>query len=320
MMGGMAVGVRRVVGLVCVLVALVGAGARWASPVAAAVSAVSVQEGPCGPNPCGSVPPDEGPCGPTPCPSVVPTGPCGANPCDSVPVDVVDPCAGGSCDSQPPAEGPCGANPCPETATDETPCDSCGTATPVDGTDGAGTSGPTTTTGSGAVGAGVAGPGASVPAAAAGNGSSAQVAEGSTGDGRGVGRGRRRGRGWGPGRRLPRAGGGGGPGRDRRLPPPGARPPDLSPVRPSRAGAALLPAAGGSPLPARLGIRRLRGRVLGRGAGARPCHRPSCDQRSRPGWRWWPSSWGARGASANPSPEDDGGRLSSWPRSASLSC
>ncbi len=55
------------------------------------------EDGPCGANPCGTVPPDQGPCGANPCGTVpADQGPCGANPCGTVPAD----------------QGPCGANPC----------------------------------------------------------------------------------------------------------------------------------------------------------------------------------------------------------------
>ncbi len=55
------------------------------------------EDGPCGANPCGTVPADQGPCGANPCGALpADQGPCGANPCGAVPAD----------------QGPCGANPC----------------------------------------------------------------------------------------------------------------------------------------------------------------------------------------------------------------
>jgi len=88
-----AFGARLVIALQILLLASLGFTVSSAVGAPLAVA----EDGPCGANPCGTVPPDQGPCGANPCGAVpADQGPCGANPCGAVPAD----------------QGPCGANPC----------------------------------------------------------------------------------------------------------------------------------------------------------------------------------------------------------------
>ncbi len=88
-----AFGARLVIALQILLLASLGFTVSSAVGAPLAVA----EDGPCGANPCGTVPADQGPCGANPCGTVpADQGPCGANPCGAVPAD----------------QGPCGANPC----------------------------------------------------------------------------------------------------------------------------------------------------------------------------------------------------------------
>ena len=127
----------------CVTLPVLAFGRPMAVGVGAVVAVA--EDGPCGDQPCGALPPGATPCGDRPCGPLPPGGPCAGQPCG--PLADPDPCGEGGCAELPAGATPCGDTPCAPLAPSAASEPSAGATTgPVAGSED--DRGPVSTTGS----------------------------------------------------------------------------------------------------------------------------------------------------------------------------